>query len=40
MKKNIKCWKGIIPKGEFNIKNDYSYKIHLNEKLIFLELMK
>ena len=32
MKKNIKCWKGIIPKGEFNIKNDYSYKIHLNER--------
>ena len=32
MKKNIKCWKGIIPKGEFNIKNDYSFKIHLNER--------
>ena len=32
MKKNVKCWKGIIPKGEFNIKNDYSYKIHLNER--------
>ncbi len=32
MKKNIKCWKGIIPKGEYNIKNDYSFKIQLNEK--------
>ena len=34
VKKNEKIWKGIIPKGDKNIKNDYSYKINLNEKEI------
>ena len=30
-KRNNKCWKGIIPKGEYNIKSDYSFKINLYE---------
>ena len=34
-KRNNKCWRGIIPKGEYNIKSDYSFKINLfgNETL-------